>query len=386
VGASTGAPGPSPTLPAPAAIARTVAAGVLLSAAALISAGALVLLVAAVRLGVGGDVRLTFGEASRVLIVSALAIGCTAVLAAPLWSWPARRPSTLGLATILTAVWPLSGVPLPAAAIAIAAVGVALAHDGLTPGGMRATSWPLAGSLALVAVAFAIAGSALADTRPTHPKPVPPAAGRADRRPSEAKAPAAKPPRAGRHSGGKARTEKPSPKKKAPERKAPDDPRIFVAPGLPGSPSPGGPAPSDAPKASDPPRSDTVSATPTPSPTPAPAVNTDGAEAFVRDYYTAIDEQRFDDAWAVLPSAVRAGFDGFDGWKAGFAKTLSNTPNDISATPEGDRVIVRLRLAVLDQGCPFARDFSVTWTLGRPAGEWVVSELRATADGPPPCG
>ena len=47
----------------------------------------------------------------------------------------------------------------------------------------------------------------------------------------------------------------------------------------------------------------------------------------------------------------------------------------------GDRTIVELRLAALEQGCPIARNFSVTWTLEHASGEWTVTGLRASADG-----
>jgi hypothetical protein len=115
-------------------------------------------------------------------------------------------------------------------------------------------------------------------------------------------------------------------------------------------------------------------------------VGTDGAEEFVRGFYAAIDARRYDDAWASLPAAVRAQLGGFDAWTKGLDKTLSNAPRDMAVTTRGDRVLVRLRLAVLERGCPIARDYSVTWTLGHPAGEWTVSGLRSGADGPSPCG
>ena len=97
-----------PTLPASAAIARTVAAGVLLSAAALAVSATLVLLIVASRLMFAGDARLTFDALSRGLITVALAIAYAATLAAPIWPWPARRAATLALAAVFTAAWPVS--------------------------------------------------------------------------------------------------------------------------------------------------------------------------------------------------------------------------------------------------------------------------------------
>ena len=74
----------------------------------------------------------------------------------------------------------------------------------------------------------------------------------------------------------------------------------------------------------------------------------------MRDYYTALNEQRYDDAWAVLTPAIRSRFGGFEHWKAGDEKTLSSKPKDLVTTLEGDRMVVRLRLAALEEGCPIA--------------------------------
>ena len=49
----------------------------------------------------------------------------------------------------------------------------------------------------------------------------------------------------------------------------------------------------------------------------------------MRDYYAALDERRFEDAWAVLSPAVRTRFGGFGHWKAGYAKTVSSEPKDL---------------------------------------------------------
>jgi hypothetical protein len=120
--------------------------------------------------------------------------------------------------------------------------------------------------------------------------------------------------------------------------------------------------------------------------TATPAVGTDGAEDFVRAFYTAIDARRYEDAWAILPAGVRSQVGGFERWTATLDETRSNVPNDIVTSVRGDRVDVRLRLAVLEQGCPIARDYSVTWTLGHAAGEWTVAGLRMSADGRSSCG
>ena len=90
-------------------------------------------MVAAVRLASAGDVRLTFDGAAPVLLAVAFGLGCAATLAAPAWPWPARRPRTLALAAIVCVAAPLSGHALPALALAIVAVGLALVRDHRTP-------------------------------------------------------------------------------------------------------------------------------------------------------------------------------------------------------------------------------------------------------------
>ena len=420
VGVPPDAPEPAPTLPASAAIARTVAAGVLLSAAALAISATLVLLIVASRLMFAGDARLTFDALSRGLITVALAIAYAATLAAPIWPWPARRAATLALAAVFTAAWPVSGIPLPAALVATAVITLTLVIDHRAPGGLRATDWLLAGPLALIATVAAIAGAALADTRPVHTAS-PQSAGvqdagadeqakaRADERareeardaraqarksapaPAREKAGTSQPPAGGQSPAGGGETPAGGGENPAAGGDAPAEGE---------SPAPGGdaPAPGATPVIPDPPASDAApstqratpqrrTATPPADISPAgPAPGADEAKDYVRDYYTALNEQRYDDAWAVLTPAIRSRFGGFEHWKAGYAKTLSSKPKDLVTTLKGDRMVVRLRLAALEEGCPIARDYEVTWTLERAAGEWTVTALGAASPGASSCG
>ena len=65
--------------------------------------------------------------------------------------------------------WPLSGIPLPAALLAIVAIGLALGRDRRVVGGRRVTGWGPLGALAAAGVALAIAGAALAESHPVKP-------------------------------------------------------------------------------------------------------------------------------------------------------------------------------------------------------------------------
>ena len=447
------APEPVPTRPAPAAIARTVVVGALLAATALLVSATFVFLAAGVRLAVAGDVLLRFDGASAVLTSVALGIACAATLAAPFWPWPARRPLTLALAVVVNAAWPLSGVPLPAAAAAVVAVGLALARDHRVPGGRRATNWPLAGVLALGAAAAAIAGVALAEAFPQHSRsaaeraalgtsePVAGGQSGAERDPQdsgEAPAGAERDPRDGEEtpagpgaergapSGGETpagsgagtdphgSAEAPRGAETAPQDGAGTDAQGSTetpagagaetgpqegagtdAQGIAETPAQGE---TETPPAArtdtdTPARADTK--TPAPSPTPAhgapapgegdsPAPSAADAKAFVRAYYTALDEQRFDDAWAELSPAIHTQFGGFARWKAGYAKTVSSAPKDLAISRRGGATIVRLRLVARERDCA-ARAFSVTWTLERGSGEWSVVGLRGTALGGASC-
>ena len=121
---------------------------------------------AAVRLLASGDARLTFDTVSTWLLVAGFAVANAAILAMPIRLWTAPRPATLALAFIVSAAWPLSGYPLPAAILATIAAGLSLGRDRRCRGGRRVGGfWP-ATLLAAVAAVTVCAGMATATTHP----------------------------------------------------------------------------------------------------------------------------------------------------------------------------------------------------------------------------
>jgi hypothetical protein len=123
-----------------------------------------------------------------------------------------------------------------------------------------------------------------------------------------------------------------------------------------------------------------------PSETPA-ARPSPTAAGLVRGYYADLDARDFRGAWARLSPAVRAEFGGFEGWRNGFARTLSSRPLALSVT--GDTV--RLELIARDRaacGGEVTSRFAVEWRLertpaGRRAAAVTATALAATR---PECG
>ena len=128
--------------------------------------------------------------------------------------------------------------------------------------------------------------------------------------------------------------------------------------------------------------------TPAPPAAHAPAPPHDarprGPAAAVRDYYRALDRRDFASAWRILSPAVRAGFGGFDPWRAGFAATLSSRPTALRAEGRSvDLVLVardRAECGVLEQR------FSVRWRLRATAGGLRAEAVTARRIGAPACG
>lgn len=347
------APRADPALPTPAAIARTVAAGVLLSAGALLPAASVVLVLAMFRLAFSGDERLTFGGSASVLVTLGLALAYAGALAFPAWPWTARRPATLLLAAVVTVAWPLSGFPLPAALAAIVAVALALARDHRTPGGRRAAGPWTGVALVCAGIAATTAGLAVAEGHKLH------------RETSSAQ-----------HGAPGANTHE-SPARNTPADAAPG-PSATEAPASPGARTPEPPAEHT--------RGADTPAAPSTGTSAAPVSPlADEAAAFVREYYAALDERRFDDAWALLSPAVRKEFGGFARWKRGYARTVSSRPRHITVRAVGEPTVVEHRLAARDKGCAATQVFSVTWRLERAADTWTVVGLRGSALPGPRC-
>ena len=156
---------------------------------------------------------------------------------------------------------------------------------------------------------------------------------------------------------------RPPPRPRSPTPPSTDPPAATTPePAPPTTDPPAATTPEPAPDATVPPSADAAA-----SPATAP-------DAFVRAYYDNLNAKRFKAAWATLSPAVQKAFGDFDGWRDGYATTLSSTPSAI----EVDGASVTHVLVASDRGCP-ERRFRVRWRL-QPAGdEWTVAALSASA-------
>jgi outer membrane biosynthesis protein TonB len=389
-----------PAHPKPAATARTVAAGVLFAVVATAIAGCLALVVTTFRLLGTNDVQLELGGPPAVLLAVAFATATVAALLFLTRNWAPPRIGTVVLAFVVSIAWPLSGVALPAALVAFLAIGLALGRDRRSGGGRRVTGWPAVGAFATAALVLAIAGAAIADT---HPAPPPKAAAPAPE-PVETAAPESTPIAEV--------TPEATPVAEATPEATPTPDATPVPESTPAAETVSPIAETESPPAdtesptveTESPPADTESPTadaelptaessplaeaetppaldPETPPASEPVPRADDAEQFVRDYYRALDEKRFEDAWNTLSPAVRKRFGGFTGWKAGYAKTLYSKPRNIAVTASGDNVTVTHLLVARDDGCSAEGRFNVTWTLSRRAEQWSVTALTASVAG-----
>ncbi|HET6547596.1 MAG TPA: hypothetical protein VFG79_03995, partial [Solirubrobacter sp.] len=143
-----------------------MAAGALFAAYALAVAATAVLVVVTVRLVASGDARFEPGVPARVLLAAGFAAADAALLVLATKRWAALRPLTVALAVVVSVAWPLSGIPLPAAALAVLAVGLAAARDRARPSGSRVDERTVAIGLSIAAAVLLIAGAAVATTHP----------------------------------------------------------------------------------------------------------------------------------------------------------------------------------------------------------------------------
>ncbi len=432
-----------PAHPKPAATARTVAAGVVFAALGAALAASAVLVITAFRLLGSGDARLDLGGPPAVLLAVAFASVNVAALLFLTREWAPPRAATAALAFVVAMAWPLSGIPLAAGLLAIVATGLALGRDRRIGGGRRITGWGPPGALAAAGVALAIAGAALAESHPTQPpKPAAVSAAEptGDATDGEDASGAATNDAAdgehasgtatndaadgehasgtatndaadGEHASGTATNDATptgeaasgatgeNPTGESAEHAAPSEETADAAEAPRGGAdlSAGGAAPN---RATGDPVSDAATSEPageapatgltTEAEPPsseaesaplakAPAAPLDDAESFVRGYYRALDEQRFDDAWTSLSPAVRTRFGGLAGWKAGYATTLYSKPRNLTVTTAGSAVTVKHLLIARDTNCSGERRFSVTWTLRRVSEQWSVTALTASA-------
>ena len=352
----------TPTLPEPVATARTVATGLFFATVALVLAGTVLGTMAAIRLLASGHVRLQFGDVATALMAVSFAVAYTALLLALTRNWAALRPSTLILAVVGSLAWPLSGFPLLAALLVTIAVGLSLGRDHRRPGGHRLHGiWALAAT-GMLALALVVAGLATAEpSTPPQTLIVPTTDPSA---PSQAGDDTA--------TDGKSATGDEDGAEDATGANASTDTDVTADTDF--TAATGGETGTNG--------ADVML------PTGEGGLGLDaeaGPGEFVAAYYRALDERRFDAAWASLSPAVRTSFGGLEHWRNGYGRTLSSTPREIAVTtPSSGTATVKHMLVARDKGCAEQR-FAVTWKLQRVSGDWRVDVLRASALSPSRC-
>lgn len=108
------------------------------------------------------------------------------------------------------------------------------------------------------------------------------------------------------------------------------------------------------------------------------------AEKAVRSYYRALDRRDFAAAWQQLSPPLQQRFGRFEAWRAGFAKTISQTPTQLASDAvDADHASVTIRLRSRDRGaCGAAtiQRFKGSWSLMRTNGRWRARTVSATRE------
>jgi hypothetical protein len=110
----------------------------------------------------------------------------------------------------------------------------------------------------------------------------------------------------------------------------------------------------------------------------APAVAS--PESFVRAYYAALDARRFAAAWALLTPGLQARFGGFEAWRRGYARTVTNSTGPLQVAAAGAAATVGLTLRAGDRaacGRTVVRRFAVSWRLARTDAGWRATAAEA---------
>ena len=325
--------------------------------------------------------------------------------------WATLRHGGLPAPVLLIALV-LAGAPfllpgrllLPAAALAVAGcaalVTVGLANPPATPDGTRIVAIGLTGAAFVLAITQAVGvgltSSSVAprvrilaatphpampapQTSSTEPGGTDAGPARADAKPSEAADDASSPakdvpdqpaaaaqdaPAAAAPDEPVAAAETPATAEPVPDETEPEGP-VF-APAKP-TPAGGTPAPAGA------------------APPPAAAE----ARKFVRDYYAALDARQFAVAWNMLAPEVQSRFGTFEGWRKGYARTVSHAADGLTVAVAGAGATVGLTLRAGDRGACGTiaeRRFAVTWRLARTDAGWRATAASARKlSGPEPC-
>ena len=313
---------------------------------------------------------------------AALACASVAALIALTREAGGLRPGALAGAWVLAFAWPLSGAPVPAAAVATVATGLAVrwgADGARGRGGAVAAALLAAAALGLMTIAVA----------------APPDEGAAYRPPAEARASAAAeraPPAAAQSRPSTATEDAPS---NAAAGDAPSSAADEETPSAAAGDAPSSAADEETPSAAADEETPSAAADEeTPSAAAdeeTPSAGADealSAARAVRAYYRALDRRDFGDAWRGLSPGIHASFGGFERWRAGFATTLSSTPSALRATVAGDGAAVAHVLTARDSAdCGvLVRQFSVQWRLRRTPNGWrAVALIAQPSDAPSRC-
>jgi hypothetical protein len=253
------------------------------------------------------------------------------------------RAPTLALVFAIATSWTAGALPLWFAVPATLLTGLVLTADGRVRGGARIGGRLPVAALAAAGAMLLVAAAAIAEPRPA-PRTATPAALLTPPKTHAKHVAPAKTPAAPAH------TPAPTATPAAP----------VATPATPAATAP--PTPSDA----------------------APATRPDPAE-FVTAYYAALDKHRFAAVWKLLSPAVQARFGSFADWRAGYATTLANAPQDLAVTPAADgSATVRHVLVARDRtkcGGTRVQRFTVTWRLAPAGSGWTVTSLAATIAG-----
>jgi hypothetical protein len=412
--------------PPPVATSTAVAAGILLAVAALAAGVAAIGLGACITLLAAGGEKLQLGRGGAIVLAVAFAcVNAATVIAAG----RGARPVTVFLVLVLSCAWPLSGLPLPAAALATVAMGLAIARDRRSSDG-RVSGWVPIAALATPAAVLTVVALAGASVHHRSPAPRPQTPGLLPAGQPAANAPADSTPLTGDVPPTDATPKTTPPTDATPETISPTHgtttktpptdatPKTTPPTGatskttpLTGAPAttlgegatnpiaPTGDAPktdgvpkttahgNGAPKPGEPVAGEGETAVPPTSGAPKTGAAGDAA-AFVRSYYAALDARRYEDAWKRLSPALKTRFGGYAKWRAGYGATLSSRPSAIksSVAPDGSTTVEHVLVARDRAACgpPVEQSFAVTWRLMRSGAGWSVGDLRATARGGKP--
>ena len=109
------------------------------------------------------------------------------------------------------------------------------------------------------------------------------------------------------------------------------------------------------------------------------------AVAFVRRYYRRISNEGYELAWTMLSRRVRHDLGPFEGWKAGYRRSLGTTVTAARARLSHRRVVVSVRLLARDRDACSRRvvrqRIRGRWIVALRHGDWVAVKVRVRKTG-----